>query len=144
MRIHHSLAGFVARSQDQRARREAAASAAATKPTAMLPSDTVILPFTGSTQWVERAMTNDDRFSISSERDRTLAERDAAVEEAAFLREQLKSAEAYHAALMNGARADAQFEREALIGQLAILERELEFRAPHQAPLREGTHALHE
>jgi len=81
--------------------------------------------------------------STEAERDRALAERDAALEEAIVLREQILGARAYHAALMDAARAEAQLERDALVGELAIQQEELTYRALHWGPPANGADDVH-
>ena len=58
-----------------------------------------------------------------------LFERDSAREEAAFLREQLASTRAYLAEVVEAELAAERAEREALLGELSILNDELQHRA---------------
>ena len=79
---------------------------------------------------------------LCAERDRALAERDAAVEELVFQREQLAGFRAYHAALrdnaMQAARVEAQLER----GEQAIVNEELAYRTLHWAEPELAEHAV--
>ena len=61
------------------------------------------------------------------------AERDAALEEVAFLREQLRSAEAYHQHELARERSRLIEERDAVLRELALLGDELQRRARRKA-----------
>jgi uncharacterized membrane-anchored protein len=58
------------------------------------------------------------------------AERDRAVEEATFLREQLRSTQAYLAQLLESELANERADRAALLAEIVVLNDELEARAP--------------
>jgi hypothetical protein len=63
-------------------------------------------------------------------RDVAIAERDAALEEAAFLRERLRSMEAYLVSVLEAQLDEERGARMALLSEVALLNEELQARAP--------------
>jgi hypothetical protein len=75
-----------------------------------------------------------DVGAMSAALARAQAERDAAVEEAAYLREQLQSTHAYLAHVLETERATGFFERASLLNELAVLDEELRARGGEVVP----------
>ena len=74
-----------------------------------------------------------DRISRDADSARLHAERDAALEDAAFLREQLTGVECYYAQLLHEERARLIAERQSLLGTIDVLAQELHRRASRES-----------
>jgi len=119
-------------------------------PAAVLRSDTALVGSRAARDAAYAAQRAAEAARVAAEaaRDAALAARkamelarDAAMEEAAFLREHLQSTKAYLAEVTEGELADARQERAALLSEMALLNEELQRRSREEASPAPGSGA---